>query len=278
MQNEEVDLAQLYKSLKQTNFYKRIIRFLTFVRLNKLWFILFLVSGILMGSYSKMKLEPIYKSKMLIKSRYLDNYSTYELIKALNSFIKEKNKAELKNTGFSDEMIESIKKVVFVFPIEISERKQDPFKIIVESKENRILPLIGEAIYKYLSENPASIFEENKNKIALNTEINELKKKIIDLDSMQSLIYESFNSNTKHFKVQPIFVDPSSVLRERRETFSRIIELEKKLKDVKNYLVIQKMKPTLNSEPKSNKPIVILCLVFLILGGLIINLIKRSTN
>lgn len=280
MQNEEVDLAQLYKSYKNSIIFKKVILFLNFVRSNKFWFILFLICGFSIGYYIKMKSKPIYKSHMLVKSKYLNNNATFELINTLSSLVEEKNNAELNNVGFSDEIVKSIKKIEFIYPNEITDSllKQEPFKIAVESRKNQLFPSIGDAIYKYLSKNPASLEDENRNKTALVSEISELKRKLVDLDSLQSLIKQYFYSNRKELKGQPMIVDPSSVLRERRETFSRIIELEKKLKDVKNYIVIQKMKPTLNSEPKSNKPIVVLCLVFLILGGLILHLVKRSTN
>jgi hypothetical protein len=280
MQNEEVDLVHFYHSFKQTFVFKKLILFSNFVRSNKYWFILFLIFGVSIGYFIKRTAIPVYKSEMLLKSRYLNNNSTFELVKTLSVLIEENNKAELNNLGFSDEVVKSINKIEFVYPDEITDSliKQEPFKVVVESNKNQLFPCIGEAIHQYLSKNPASMADENKNKVALVAEISELKKKLVDLDSLQSLIYGYFYSNRKELKSQPMIVDPASVLRERRETFAKLVEMEKNLSDINNYIVIQKMKSKLFPMPKSNKPIIVLSFVFLFAGGLILFVTQKPAT
>lgn len=279
MQDEEIDLTQLYNSFKQTIVYKKLNLLLSFVRSNIIWFAIFLLSGIALGYYVRMKEVPVYKSEMLLKSKYLNNDSSVELIKSLNILYEENNMIELNNVGFSDELVQSIKKIEFVYPEEITDslKKVEPFKVVVESEQNQLFSSIEDAIFKYLSNNPASLADENKNKEALIAESTELKKKLADLDRMQSLIYQYFYSNREELKGQPMIVDPASVLKERRETFARITEIEKELKEVNNYEVIQKMTPKLYPEKKSIKPIVVFPLIFIFLGGFILALIKKPT-
>jgi len=280
MKEEEIDLTQIYKSLKQSNVYKKLVLLLNFVWSTKFWFILFLISGISIGYFIKSSSAPAYKSEMIIKSKYLNNYSSFELINSLNTLIIDKNRVELNKIEFSNELVKSINKIEFVYPDEITDslKKQEPFKVIVESNQNNLLPAIGDAIYNYLSNNPASISNENKSKSALTKEIAELKTKLVDLDSLQALIVDYFYSNRIVLKGQPMIVDPASVLRERRETFSEIVRMEKELNDIGNYIIIQKMTSKFIPEKKSNKPIVICSLLFLLFGGLSLFLFRRPTN
>jgi hypothetical protein len=277
MENEEIDLSQIFNSFKKTIVYKKLNSFIIFVDFNKFWLILFLFLGMTLGYFLKVKEKSIYRSEMLIKSYYLLNNSSAELIKSLNLFIEENNTIELKKIGFSEKLAKSIKKIEFIFPDEIldSLKKVEPFKVVVFSEQANWFPFFEEAIVKYLSNNPASLENEKIKKDALIYELASLKKKKTELEKMRAIIYQYFYANREKLKDQPVIVDPAAVLREQGETILKISEKEKLLKDVNNYKIIQKMPTKKIPEAKSNKPIIFMGLCFLVFGGLVLFFVSK---
>ena len=277
MENEEIDLSQIFNSFKKTIVYKKLNSFIIFVDFNKFWLILFLFLGMTLGYFLNVKEKSIYRSEMLIKSYYLLNNSSAELIKSLNLFIEENNTIELKKIGFSEKLAKSIKKIEFIFPDEIldSLKKVEPFKVVVFSEQANWFPFFEEAIVKYLSNNPASLENEKIKKDALIYELASLKKKKTELEKMRAIIYQYFYANREKLKDQPVIVDPAAVLREQGETILKISEKEKLLKDVNNYKIIQKMPTKKIPEAKSNKPIIFMGLCFLVFGGLVLFFVSK---
>jgi hypothetical protein len=277
MENEEIDLSQIFNSFKKTIVYKKLNSFIIFVDFNKFWLILFLFLGMTLGYFLNVKEKSIYRSEILIKSYYLLNNSSAELIKSLNLFIEENNTIELKKIGFSEKLAKSIKKIEFIFPDEIldSLKKVEPFKVVVFSEQANWFPFFEEAIVKYLSNNPASLENEKIKKDALIYELASLKKKKTELEKMRAIIYQYFYANREKLKDQPVIVDPAAVLREQGETILKISEKEKLLKDVNNYKIIQKMPTKKIPEAKSNKPIIFMGLCFLVFGGLVLFFVSK---
>ena len=284
MQEEEIDLIKLFNLLKKSAIYRGMINGIYFIFSNNLWFVLFLVLGGATGYYFESKIIPIYSSEMTINSRALNNTTCEQVLTSLSNIINERNQEELKKVGIPIEISSAIQNIMFVYPYPITDsdtkfdslRKFEPFKIVVSSPEKNKFSEIELYIINYLKNNNYSLANQNRKTNMLEKQKAELQAEIEAIDSLQiDIIAYLFSKKLNNYSTM---IDPSALIRERTKAKLGLIEIEKELSNIDNFEVLNNMIPRLSPDPTNDKSIPKYGVLFFIVGGILLRLIKKNKS
>jgi len=273
MENGEIDLIDLYSAFKKTPIYRVLNNAFKLITSNKIWFISFILIGIIAGYILKANKPPLYKSEMVIESKEIDNYVSQNMVSGLNSLIYESNFNELNKIGLDTNLSSAIKSLELIpseIKVRIKNEDQNIFKLALYIYNTDSLKQIETILVNYLNNNTYSTQLKEANLKQYRSEKKELLSEVNELDSINTLIKNQFHSNQK-----PIYTSLASISQEKTKSKVRIIELERLIFNSDNYTVLNSFTPTTTPEPVSGKYPLKFALLSFILGFFILRVFKR---
>lgn len=279
----EIDLSEVFSKIGQgfTSIGSRIQALFSFIFLNKGYFSIFIILGIVLASivYSNKRKE--YYSKITLKSYILSNEHCLDLVETLEELVDEKNYKELStllniDTAYTNKLVEiSYKSFEFDFnPDRDSIMEGDPFYIQVSVYDNSVLDSLQKGIVQYLENNNYALKRKSIKQQNLKELSFRIGSQIEELDTLKKVIENNLaTANSSEgilFLQQPI--DPINTYREVISLYREQMDIRKELLLTSSVEVIQGF--TKFSDP--HKPDLVYLLLVCVTGTFFIGLILSS--
>ena len=220
---EEIDLIEVFSKIKlwiESNFkklMKLIILSILFTIRNGLWFILFIIIGIIIGVVNHSTTKLFYKSQMICHSQILKSSEVVNYINNWNfkSSLSKHTQDKLKdihatflldiNDDGNWDVIENFGNFENLDTSIMNQRLHSDFCIELEVYDTTIISEVKQEVLKYLSLNKRASTRNNINIRQLQELIPKIKKEISELDSLKKKEYFS-DSKPLNAKLNEMFL------------------------------------------------------------------------
>ncbi|PCJ23204.1 MAG: hypothetical protein COA97_12055 [Flavobacteriales bacterium] len=273
MKNEEIDLFDLYSAFKKTRFYSSLNKGILFIFDNNIWFALFLIIGAIGGYFIEKNETPIYRSEMIVDSKFIDNYTCNQIVLSLNTLISDGNFSECEKLGLKKEIYSEIRWFEFLYPEQGADslKMTEPFRIAINTTNNANFLIIEKSLLTYLISTPYSIKNQTTKLDELLVEKEILSNEITALDSMQLLI----NKSLKAGLLKENAFNPSSLIKEKKNAQLRLSVIEKEILNINNFEVLKSFTPTNTPIIYKNYYLLKLSLLSFVFGFVVLRLFKK---
>ncbi|MDX2305330.1 MAG: hypothetical protein NW226_21145 [Microscillaceae bacterium] len=203
------------------------------------------ILGVCSGFIYASLRSPSYSSRLVLESKVVGYADLSPLLQTLNELVKEDNLPELaRKLNITPDIARKLKSIkgINIFQEEIGRPEKDfilSFKIAIKVTvaSNDILPAIEKGILYYLENNEyvkSRIDTKVKN---LETQINNLKKEIQQMDSLKKSIQTLINQPQTTSLYLP---DLGSLFEQSNNLHKEKLEMEYDLKFSKNFQILEK--------------------------------------
>jgi hypothetical protein len=278
MHDEEIDLSDIYHSFQETKAYRLLKSFVDFVVLKKYSLLVFTLLGTALGFYLRHQQADEYKAQMVVKSHYFNNPVCEILVENMNTALVQGHDSVFIKHGLKLEELKKIKSIQFFYPNESvdSIRKIEPFHIEVTAFDNSVFAGAEKAIISILADNPLLNDFANNRKAKLEKEQQQVEKKVMELDSMQKLVYHYFSLVKPDNNAQTSVVDPAAIIKEKSAANIRLIEIASELKTRVDFAVFAGFQPKNEPEHKSYKLVLLISGLFFTIAAIALRLVGKK--
>jgi hypothetical protein len=272
-ENDEIDLTDLYQAFKQTKTHTILSNNISLLLRNSIWVILIVILGGIGGYFLEKSITPIYRSEMIIDSKYLDNYTCNQIISSIDTLIDDNNHIELANEGFDTALSESLKSIQFIYPEQGPDtlKMKEPFRVAAFTTKPNTFSNIESALLQFLFRNKASHKNHISKERLLIAEKALLTTEILSIDSMSNVLEYFIKSNKTSSKV----FDPASLIKEKKNSQLRLKQIEEEMTNISNFVVLKSFTPRITPEKTNNYYIIKFGILGFILGFLLIKLFRK---
>lgn len=257
MKEEDIDLAQLLKTLLPIPFLKKVTHF---VFTNAVFFIVFLVIGGAMGYYKETTLPKWYVSDMIVESTLIDNTTCKEIITSLQTLLNEKNYKVLETRGINQKVANDLQKIDFVYSGKSDyDKRVTPFKLITYTAKNDQFHAIEDGVMSFLKSNRYVVEHGKRKAQKLNQQQISIQQKIAKLTISQMNIPPHERGTTPEIE----------------RLYDQLNQLNAKANPASPFMLIKPLTPKLTPQKPRTYWILGLSLLCSIIGGIALYFVKK---